>query len=207
MRWWPLVVGEEERLGSEFFRGGAFGGGFSAGFRGCFCGWFCGWFRGWFGGCFRGWFGGLDFAFGECDGAGALDDVIALVAGAVGFWAIPEGVHDEFEVLVDFVEDPFCFVDEVVAVWAVPAEGVFLRLALFVEASREFGDEADGVGGSLWAVGDPAWEEEEFALFDDDVVWFGAVEWADADGDGALELVEEFFGGVDVVVVAGVWAA
>ncbi len=95
---------------------------------------------------------------------------------------------------------------EGIAVGAIPAEAIHLRISLGIDAAGEFDDEADGVCGALRAVGDPLGQQEHFALFDHLVVWLAAIEWAQADGDIAFDLIEEFFGGIDVVVVAGVGA-
>jgi len=98
-------------------------------------------------------------------------------------------------------------VDEGVAGWAVPAKAVHLRFAFGVCATGKLYDKAKGACGALRTVGDKAREEKEVAFFDDDIARWCAIERADADGDIAFELIEDFFGWVDVEIVASVRAA
>lgn len=84
---------------------------------------------------------------------------------------------------------------------AVPAQAVKAAVgAGLLEHDADGGGEADGV---VWRVG---WQKEHFALADGNVAEDGLGAVDDFEQHAATVLVEPFWGRVDVVVCAGVWA-
>ena len=123
----------------------------------------------------------------------------AVGAGAFGFVAV-EFVEDDGEFFDDVFEVEFFFVEEVVAFFAIPLEGVGHTFGAF-----DFDDEADGVFEALGRMRDAGREEVDFAFSDGDVS--GAAVVHDAQDHVAFELVEELGGFVVVIVFAFVGPA
>ena len=85
---------------------------------------------------------------------------------------------------------------------AIPAEAVEGPLgALLLD------HEADGSRGALGRVGDALGQEVDLAFADHEVLGLAGGRVDDPENDVSLDLIEELFGLLDVVIVTGVGAA